>query len=183
MKLYLKYFSIQLKTMLQYKKMFLLTCFTQTTAIIFNLLSIYFLFSKFGSIKNYSFDDILICFSMSFFGYSIGEFIFRAFDHFNIMIGDGEFDRILVRPRSLILQVLGSKIEFVKLGRSIAAIVVFILVLVKHQELLQIDKFLTLIFMSLGTIIIYRIFVFIKSWYYFLYNTRVGNNEYIYGWY
>ena len=71
------------------------------------------------------------------------------------MLGNGQFDRILVRPRNLILQVLGTKIEFSKFGRALAAFAVFIILLIKRTELLQANKLFTVFLMILGTIIIY----------------------------
>ena len=106
LKLYLKYFSMQLKSILEYRKTFIISCFGQTATSIFSLLAIMFLFNKFGNVNGYTFDEVLICFAISFLGFSIAECFFRAFDQFDKMISNGEFDRALVRPRNLILQIL-----------------------------------------------------------------------------
>lgn len=155
MKLYLKYFSMQIKIMLEYRKAFIASCLTQILTSITAFISIIFLFEKFGNVLNYTFDNVLICFSVSFVGYSIAECIFRGFDMFDKMLGNGEFDRILVRPRNILLQVLGSKIEFSKFGRTLTAITVFIGILVKNPDLLTIKKMLTMLLMIIGTIVIY----------------------------
>lgn len=117
MKLYLKYFSMQLKSILEYRKTFIISCFGQTATSIFSLLAIMFLFNKFGNVNGYTFDEVLICFAISFLGFSIAECFFRAFDQFDKMISNGEFDRALVRPRNLILQILGIKMEFFKIWK------------------------------------------------------------------
>ena len=101
LKLYLKYFSMQLKSILEYRKTFIISCFGQTATSIFSLLAIMFLFNKFGNVNGYTFDEVLICFAISFLGFSIAECFFRAFDQFDKMISNGEFDRALVRPRNL----------------------------------------------------------------------------------
>lgn len=155
MKLYFKYFSMQLKSILEYKATFIISFLTQIATSIFSFISIFFLFEKFGNIEGYTFENILICFSISFLGFSSAECFFRAFDHFKKILENGEFDRILVRPRSIILQVLGSKIEFAKFGRMLAAAAIFVIVLIKNPELKQIDKILSLILMIIGTIVIY----------------------------
>lgn len=163
MKLYLKYFSMQLKSMLEYKKAFILSFISQLITSVFSFVSIFFLFNKFGSIDGYTFDNVLICFSMTFFGYSLAECFFRAFDHFDRMISNGQFDRILVRPKNLFLQILGTEIEFAKFGRALAALAILICTLAFNPELLRLDKLITLILMMIGTIIIYASLFILKA--------------------
>ena len=67
--------------------------------------------------------------------------------------GNGEFDRILVRPRNIILQVLGANISFERVGRSTMAIILFVYLLVSKPELIRADILITLILMIIGTFI------------------------------
>ena len=163
MKLYLKYFTMQLKADLEYRKAFIISLVAKMATSVFSFLSIYFLFDKFGSIAGYTFEDVLICFAVSFMGYSLAECFFRSFDHFDRMISNGEFDRILVRPKGLILQVLGSEIEFNRFGRTLVSIIIVVGVLVNNPQLLQLDKILTIILMILGTIVIYASLFILKA--------------------
>lgn len=163
MKLYLKYFSMQLKSMLEYKKTFILSFLSQLITSIFSFVSIFFLFDKFGNIDGYTFNNVLICFSMSFFGFSVAECFFRAFDHFDRMIANGQFDRILVRPKNLFLQILGTEIEFSKFGRAMAAFAIFICTLTFNTALLRLDKLITLILMMFGTVVIYACLYILKA--------------------
>lgn len=163
MRLYLKYFTMQLKAELEYRKAFIISIIAKMATSIFSVLSIYFLFDKFGSIAGYTFEDVLICFSVTYMGYSLAECFFRSFDHFDRMISNGVFDRILVRPKGIILQVLGSEIEFNRFGRTLVSIIIVIGVLINNQQLLQPDKILTIILMILGTIVIYASLFILKA--------------------
>ena len=163
MRLYLKYFTMQLKAELEYRKAFIISIIAKMATSIFSVLSIYFLFDKFGSIAGYTFEDVLICFAVSFMGYSLAECFFRSFDHFDRMISNGVFDRILVRPKGIILQVLGSEIEFNRFGRTLVSIIIVIGVLINNQQLLRPDKILTIILMVLGTIVIYASLFILKA--------------------
>lgn len=154
-KLYFKYFAIQLKSLLEYKKSFIFSLVGQFFSSIFSILSIYFLFNKFGNIEGYTFTNVLICFIVSFVGFSIAECFFRGFDQFEKMISNGEFDRILTRPANLIFQVLASKIEFEKIGKALAATICLIFLFIFNPELLKIDNLFTICMMMIGTIIIY----------------------------
>ena len=163
LKLYLKFFSIQVKTLLEYKKSFIFSIIGQIISSFFSLISIYFLFNKFGNIEGFTFENVLICFIVSYIGFSAAECFFRGFDQFDKMISNGEFDRILTRPRGLIFQVLASKIEFEKLGKLIAAFLTLIILLYANPELLKLDKIITIILMILGTIIIYASLFIMKG--------------------
>ena len=57
--------------------------------------------------------------------FGLAEAFARGFDSFASIIGNGVFDRIMVRPRSLILQVLGQRIEFTRIGRMLQAVIMF----------------------------------------------------------
>lgn len=163
MKLYLKYFSMHMKVALEYKKAFILSLVSKLATSLFSFISIIFLFDKFGSIDGYTFENILICFSISYLGFSTAECFFRAFDHFDRIISNGEFDRMLVRPKNLIIQVLGNEIELNRIGRTIVAFIIFVGVIIKQTYLFRIDRLFILILMIIGTIIIYAALFILKA--------------------
>ena len=162
-KIYFEYFNIQIKSLLEYKKAFIFSLIGQIFSSSFSILAIYFLFDKFGNIEGYTFTNILICFIVSFVGFSVSECFFRGFDQFEKMISNGEFDRILTRPQGLIFQVLAGKIEFEKIGKAIAGFITLIVILTLNNELLQIDKIFTIIMMICGTIVIYGSLFILKG--------------------
>ena len=162
-KLYLKYFKIQFAAMLEYRKSFIVSVIAQIVSSLFSFLSILFLFDRFGNIEGYTFKDILICFAVAYFGFSISECFFRGFDHFAQILSNGEFDRMLTRPRNLVIQVLGTKIEFQKIGKAITGIITLTIVIMYNKQLLQIDKLITIFLMICGTIIIYSGLFVIKA--------------------
>lgn len=162
-KLYFKYFGIQVKALLEYKKSFIFSIIGQIISSFFSLLSIYFLFDKFGNIEGFTFNNILICFVVAYVGFSLSESFFRGFDHFEKMISNGEFDRILTRPRGLVFQVLASKIEFEKIGRAVSAIIILIVLLITNNELMRLDRIFTIIMMIGGSIVIYSSLYVLKG--------------------
>lgn len=86
MKLYLKYLAMQLKIALAYKKTFIISLLAKTGTTVFSFVSIIFLFNKFGDIAGYTINDVMICFIVSFLGYSLSECFFRAFDRFDTIL-------------------------------------------------------------------------------------------------
>lgn len=160
MKLYFKYFAIHLKSVMQYKTSFFLTTVGQGVVTFFSFLSMYFLFERFGSIKGYTFNEVLLCFSTIFMSFASAECFGRGFDSFGTVISNGEFDRIMVRPRNEILQVLGARIEFTRLGRLAEALIIFIYAIETCGVNWGINKILTLVLMiSGGTVLFFGLFM------------------------
>ena len=86
MRLYFKYLAMQLKIALAYKKTFIISLLAKTGTTVFSFVSIIFLFNKFGDIAGYTINDVMICFIVSFLGYSLSECFFRAFDRFDAIL-------------------------------------------------------------------------------------------------
>ena len=141
---------MHLKSALQYKASFLFTTVGQFLVSFNVFLGIHFMYARFSSVKNYSYQDSLLCFAVVLMSFSIAEMFARGFDSFSGMLGNGEFDRILVRPRNEILQVLGARIEFTRIGRLLQAELMFVLVITGGEIAWSPDKILTLCFMVLG---------------------------------
>ena len=124
MRLYLKYFSIHLRGAMQYRVSFFLTVLGQFVSAFSAFLSIWFLFSRFSRVEGFTFPEVLLCFAVVLMSFTVAECFVRGFDSFRSVISNGDFDRIMVRPRNEIFQVLASKIEFSRLGRFFEALAV-----------------------------------------------------------
>ena len=122
MKLYLKFLGIHLRSAMQYKVSFLLTMLGQFLATFSMFLSVYFIYGRFYEVGGFTYSQVLLCFSVVLAAFTLAESFFRGFDRFPSMIGNGEFDRILVRPRNEIFLVLCSKLELTRFGRLLQAV-------------------------------------------------------------
>jgi ABC-2 type transport system permease protein len=116
---------------------------------------LYFLFERFGQIKGWQFFEVALCFAVIHLAFSLSECFARGFDNFSTLVVKGEFDRILVRPRSTFVQVLGSKFEFTRFGRLVQSSLVLVWALAN----LTIDwspiKVFTLLFMVISGVFIF----------------------------
>lgn len=160
MKLYLKFFSIHLKSQMQYKLSFFFSSLGQLLSSFTAYLGIYFMFSLFNMVDGFTYGQVLICFATVLVAFSLAEMFGRGFDLFPRMLGNGEFDRALVRPRSVIFQVLASKMDFTRIGRLLQAIIVFCFAIPACGVVWSFDKVLTLVLMiSCGSLIFFGLFV------------------------
>lgn len=123
--LYLKYFSIHLKSQMQYRASFFFTLLGQFLTSFSVFISIAFLMSRVRAVEGFTYQEVLLCFGTVLLSFSLAEAFARGFDSFSSTISNGEFDRILVRPRPIVFQVLASKIEFTRVGRLLQAALVF----------------------------------------------------------
>ena len=155
MSLYLKYLSILFKSQMQYRTSFWLLSAGQFFIPFTVFAGLYFLFERFGEIKGWQFFEVALCFAVIHMAFSLSECFARGFDNFSSLVVKGEFDRVLVRPRSTFIQVLGSKFEFTRVGRLLQSSLVLIWAL-SH---LHIDwtfvKVLTLLFMVMSGVLIF----------------------------
>ena len=125
MRLYLRYLSIHVRSQMEYRTSLLLTMLGQFLTSFAALLSVLFMMDRFHQVQGFSFEEVLLCFAAVLMAFSLAECFARGFDTFARMIANGEFDRILLRPRGAIFQVLASKIELSRAGRLLQALLVF----------------------------------------------------------
>lgn len=155
MKLYFHYLSILLKSRMEYKLSFLLTVLGQFLVSFTTFLGVYFMFDRFHSVMDFGFEEVLLCFSVVLMAFSLAEMFVRGFDVFPSLIRSGELDRILVRPRGVIFQVLTSNMEFSRVGRLLQAALVLCYALPKSGVCWTADKSLTLVLMLFGGVMVF----------------------------
>lgn len=154
-KLYLNYVSAILKSTMQYKLSFLLMVIGRFIVAFNGFIAIFFLFTGFSQIKGYTYGDILLCFSTIQMSFSIAECIGCGLMTFAGIVKRGDFDRMLLRPCSPILQVIGTRFEIGRIGPMLTAVIMLI-VGIRHS---QIDwgfgKVLTLVIMIIGGVLLF----------------------------
>jgi len=155
MSLYVKYMKMHFKKMMQYKASFALSFISQIFIFFTYYFTIIALFNKFSNVKGFSVYEVLLTFSIIKFGFSMNEVFARGIDHFDRLIIQGEYDRILVRPRNVLLQVLGYEMDFTKISRVIQAIIILVIALVNINIIWSFDKVLTLILMLISSCLIF----------------------------
>lgn len=155
MKLYGKYFMIHLKSIMGYKTSFIFTCIGQFLVSFNVFLGIYFMFQRFSKIEGFTYNEVLLCFGITLMEFSLAEAFARGFDMFASMIKGGEFDRIMVRPRNEIFQVLGSRIEFTRIGRILQAVVMFVWGFSVSDVHWTLPKILTVVLMLIGGTVVF----------------------------
>lgn len=150
MKLYMKYVSVILQSTMQYKLSFVLMLIGRFVMAFTGFLGIFFLFSGFTQIKGYTYGDIVLCFSIIQMSFAIAECVGSGFKGFSGVVKRGEFDRMLLRPRSLILQVIATRFELGRLGPMLTAVITLVIGIRESNVVWDFSKWITLFFMIIG---------------------------------
>ena len=150
LRLYIHYISIIVRSTMQYKTSMLLMIMGQLLVSFSAFFGIYFMFQRFDSVKGYTYSEVLLCFAIVLLQFSLAEMFGRGFDMFAGIVRQGEFDRILVRPRNEILQILGSRFEITRIGRMIQALIIFVYGITNSHIEWTFTRGLTVVFMLLG---------------------------------
>ena len=155
MSLYFKFMKIHFKSELQYKLSFALSFISQFIVFFGYYFTIICLFDKFSNIKGFTLYEVLLTFSVIQFGFSFCETFFRGIDTFDELIVNGSFDRLLLRPRNILLQVFVNEVSFVKLSRLLQSIIILIISIINVEVVWKMGKIITLIFMLIASVLIF----------------------------
>ncbi len=154
-KLYIESIKLQIKSQLEYKTSFILSFISQIGIFFTYYFMTITLFQKFNNIKGYTLYEILLCFSIIHFGFAFNETFFKGIDKFEKLIIDGSLDRLLVRPRNILFQVIYEEVDFIKLSRLIQAIIILIISVNKLNIPINLVNLLILILMLISSIILF----------------------------
>lgn len=148
--LYWKYVKMVSRCQLQYRTSFYLTMLAQMLTPLTLLAGMLILFDRFKQLGSWNVEEVMLCFASIHMAFALSECLARGFDQFSQLVIHGEFDRILVRPRNTVLQVLGAKIELTRFGRMLLSGIV-LMVSIRSLDLAWTPlKLLTLVLMILG---------------------------------
>jgi ABC-2 type transport system permease protein len=113
-----------LRSQMQYRLEFALRTMVDFGLIVSDLAPVYLLARFFGGLQGWSFAELALLYGMVGLSWGLVEAGLRGFEHFGPFLVQGELDRWLLRPRSLLLQVATHQFEARKLGRILQAALV-----------------------------------------------------------
>lgn len=153
--IYGRYVSVVLRSAMQYRLSFFLMAAGRFLIAFNGFLGIYFLFSGFSEVKGYTYGEILLCFSIMQLSFSLAECCTNGFKKFSGTVKKGEFDRMLVRPISPMLQVLGSGFDLGRLAPALTGIMVLFIGIKNCSVHWTVGRTAALLLMLLGGIFLF----------------------------
>jgi len=117
-RLYRRYVGVSLRSQMQYRGSFVVTSIGAFAATITDFIAIWALFARFRQIEGWRFEEVALLYGVISVAFAIADALTRGFDIFgDQFIKTGDFDRLLVRPRSTVLQLLGFELRATRIGR------------------------------------------------------------------
>jgi len=122
--LYRRYIGIAIRSQLQYRASFIMTLLGNLVTTGIEFLGIWALFDRFGNLRGWTLPEIALFYGVVNVAFAIAEALARGFDTFPNLVKSGDFDRLLLRPRSTALQVAGGELQLMRSGRLVQGLVV-----------------------------------------------------------
>jgi ABC-2 type transport system permease protein len=127
-RLYGRYVSASIRAQVQYPAATLLLTAGHLAATAIEILGVYALFHRFGHVEGWSFGEVALFYGLINISFSIADLLSRGFDVFGSdFVRTGAFDRVLLRPRSAALQLIGYEIRLSRVGRMLQGLAVVVL--------------------------------------------------------
>lgn len=123
--LYVRYAAVSIRSQLQYRAAMSIATIGVFLVTASELFAIWALFHRFGQVRGWTLPEIALFYGLVMTSWPLSQAIGRGFDVFTLMVKDGGFDRLLVRPRSTVLQLLGQELTLRRVGQLIQGLAVF----------------------------------------------------------
>lgn len=148
--LYLRYIGISIQSQMEYKASFIMMSLGHLAITFIEFLGMVALFNRFGEVQGWSLYEVAVFYGVINVSFAIAEGAGRGYDVLDRHIRSGTFDRMLLRPRSLNLQIIGSELQMMRVGRLIQGLLVMIYGLVHLQVVMGIQQMIILFATLIG---------------------------------
>ena len=125
--LYFRLLALSVRAQMQYRVSFLLMAISQFVVNGVEAVGVWALFTRFGSLVPWTLPQVALFYGVVNVAFAFTDAFARGFDLFgNQLVKTGNFDRLLLRPRSTVLQVAGQELTLFRVGRMLQGLVVMI---------------------------------------------------------
>lgn len=161
--LYKRYISISFKSQLQYKVSFWLQIIGHFLITVIDFFGIWALFARFKSIGTWQLAEVALFYGVINISFATADALGRGFDLMWRLIKNGDFDRLLLRPRSTVLQLLGTEFTLKRIGRFLQGFIIMVWSLVNLNVKLNLQTIWLLGASIIGSIALFLGIVIIHA--------------------
>ncbi len=117
--------ATSIRVQAQYPASALLLIAAQFVATFVELIAVFALLARFGRVQGWSFGDVAVFYALVNIMFAVADMLARGFDVLGTeFLRTGAFDRLLLRPRAVALQLIGHEVRLSRLGRLLQGLVV-----------------------------------------------------------
>jgi ABC-2 type transport system permease protein len=123
---YGRFLEISIRSQMQYRLSFVMLSVAHLLATAVEFLAVVVLFNRFGSLTEWELGEVAFMYGIVNIAFSVSDAATRGFDVFGAMVKAGDFDRLLTRPRSTVLQLAGQELTLRRVGRFLQGLIILI---------------------------------------------------------
>jgi len=125
LRLYFRLIVTSMKAQMQYPASFLMVSAGQFGATIIEFIGIWALFARFHGLAHWRLGEVALFYGTVNIAFALADAVARGFDVFGAQfVKTGNFDRVLLRPRSAALQIFGFEFRLTRVGRFLQGVIV-----------------------------------------------------------
>lgn len=155
LRLYTRYASISVRGQLQYRASVIMQSIGILLITGIEFLGILALFDRFGQIRGWTLPEVSLFYGMVSIAWALCDAFARGFEVNAQTVKAGDFDRILLRPRSTVVQMLGHELTLRRVGRLAQGVAVLIYAFVALDIDWSLARALLLVLAIVGTICVF----------------------------
>ena len=126
LRLYGRYIDISFRSQMQYRASFVMLSVGHGLMTGLEFLGIWVLFDRFAALDTWSLPEVAFFYGLINIAFALCDAFSRGFDLFASTVKSGDFDRLLLRPRSTALQLAGQELTLKRIGRLTQGLVVLL---------------------------------------------------------
>ncbi len=117
--IYWRYVGVSLRGQMLYPTAFLLRLVSQFLVTVVEFAGVWVLFQRFHHIRGWSFAQVALFYAIASIAFALADGLSRGFDGVGpLFVKTGNFDRLLLRPRSTALQITAQDFTLSSMGRT-----------------------------------------------------------------
>ena len=123
-RLYRHYVRVSIRMQLAYRAAVVISTLGAVLVTVTEFFAMLALFDRFGQLRGWTLPEVALFYGMISVTWALSDSLSRGFDTFARTVKAGDFDRLLVRPRSTVLQLLGTELTLRRAGRLVQGLAV-----------------------------------------------------------
>jgi ABC-2 type transport system permease protein len=128
LRLWLHFVAVSIKSQAQYPMSAVLLAVGQFLATVIEIVAVWALFDRFGSVRGWTFAEVAVFYGMVHVMFGASALLTRGVEDIGTeFVRTGTFDRLLLRPRSVMLQLIGHDFRLGRFGRLAQGMMVLLI--------------------------------------------------------
>lgn len=123
--MWVAYAGASARSQLQYRTSFVIQIIGQFAITAIDFVAVWALFDRFGALEGWTLGEVALFYGTTHMALALADLVGKGFDHAGDLIRMGKLDRILLRPRTTVLQLMGYDFSLRRLGRFAQGALVF----------------------------------------------------------